>query len=392
MARYPAMTPIKKVRDELRSCKGCNMTVMAKGDFHGWKGIDMGQAQMWWYCDKLPCRQLRDETIANRSKEMVVEQQQHAVRVEESVKRQDLEAENEALKARVAELERQSSAPRSPEDARAELAEPEALAEPDYGRVNRDAPPEPTEPPSEASAPVESHIIGDPSKNHPVALCGATDGPMLKAIELTWDTNPCTACATLWAKIQAGEDAPKAPEEPGPHPPGVEYETQVRASSGAHFYQVTLADGTWGCQCDAFKYRQTCRHITESQAKYARLPVPELPAPSPQAEPEPAPAQPSSAAAALYGERPVPPVLENLPRFTPSLISKVNDSPGTYVGKTVLVPPEAYPDLDMAVVEAERLRDGISGMFSKAGLQVDRIERATKDGKVQGVVFTLRRS
>jgi hypothetical protein len=106
-------------------------------------------------------------------------------------------------------------------------------------------------------------------------------------------------------------------------------------------------------------------------------------------EPVVTPVAPSTAASVLYGERPQPPKLEELPRFTPALITKVQADPVGHVGKTILVPPEAYPDMDMTTIDPEKLRSGIGALM---GLPVDRIERAFRgDGSLAGIVFTLKR-
>jgi hypothetical protein len=384
--RYPSLAPAKQ-KNDTRSCESCNLTVMAKGDAPGWKGVDVGQGRMMWFCDKLPCRQKRDETISKRSQEMVIEQAHRERVVAENQELEQLRARVAAQDEELAQL-RQSTA--GDDDHLTEAGKATKALE-------RDGLPD-DEP---VSAPIETHISATPGGK---PLCGG-EGPTVTSVELTWDTNPCTACATKWAKIQAGEDtAPAAPE-----PDGSEFLFAVKvpsASEPGKAHRVTLGkDGVWACECKGYRARQTCRHLAVGQKlhgppvdKTAEIGGPTAltgsESPSMEVEStEAPPQQPTTAAAkaALYGERPAPPTLESMPRFTPDLIGKVQADPGSYLGKPILVPPAAYPDLNMAVVEAEKLRSGIGGLFNGAGLQVDRIERATKGETVVGIVFTLKR-
>jgi len=364
--KYPSLGPVKK-QDELRSCKSCNLTVMAKGDWHGWKGVDIGGGQLDWFCDKMLCRQARDETIAMRSRELMAEQAQNerlgAENRELAEARQriaDLERENEALKKK-----RQTSA-----SAEAEPAEVAAQ-------------------PTQGFAPVETHLaVSDGAKK---GLCGNTRGPFVRPSELTWDTNPCSQCGLIWSQIQNGERT--MPVTDPPPDPRLQFVVNVPSSEGdGTKYRVALgAEGLWTCECEAFKYRQTCKHIAVAQKLRGDAQAP-LVKPTVEATAEVVESPPeaaSAAASALYGERPQPPKLEELPRFTPALITKVHTEPGNYIGKPILVPPEAYPDMDMKVIEPEKLRGGIGALM---GLPVDRIERAYhSDGGLAGIVFTLKR-
>lgn len=49
------------------------------------------------------------------------------------------------------------------------------------------------------------------------------------------------------------------------HAPAVTKEYQIEASKKGTFYKVTCRDGRWSCQCSAFGFRHTCRHITEAK-------------------------------------------------------------------------------------------------------------------------------
>lgn len=82
--------------------------------------------------------------------------------------------------------------------------------------------------------------------------------------------------------------------------------------------------------------------------------------------------------------------LEVMPRFTPELIQDI--LAGAYDGGYILIPPSAYPDMNLEVMDPEQLRPGISKMFgnSAAPLEVDDIKRARRGEEFKGVVFTLR--
>lgn len=398
--RYPSGAPQRKPPPETRSCKGCGLTVMAKGDWHGWKGVDMGNGQMDWFCDKLPCRQKRDETIARRSQEMVAEQAKHRATVAES-------QELERLRARVAELEAAAGQTTAPDDDHLSDAGKAAKAleqnglpddfdddQGDQVSVFEDV----SAPAAAASAPVEVHLTGADGKS----LCGGT-GPSVPGSELTWDSNPCTKCATRWAKIQTGEEPEPPPAAAAPaavdtsgHPPLFSVRVPSSSDKSKSYEVKVLASGEWHCECEGFRNRQKCRHLDVGKRLYT-------PPPAAAAAPVAPPAdmvdetmrvndRPASAAerAALYGERPAPPTLDQLPRFTPSLIEKVSLRPGDHIGVAILIPPSAYEEVDMAEVDPEQFRSGVSALFSGAGLEVDRIERASRGAEVAGVVFTLK--
>jgi len=339
---YPVSGAKKVV--ELRSCKGCNLTVMAKGDWHGWKGVDVGEGQMHWFCDKTPCRQLRDETVTRRSHELVIEQSQRQAQAAEN-------AELAALRKRVAELEAQHRPAVAPSD---------------------DASAEPSGP---ASAPVETHIVNAAGGS----LCGH-GGPTVKAIEMTWDHNPCQRCVTKWQAIAAGTDR-DASVTALAAPPGQDEVVTVPSSTGKGSYAVTHSSAGWSCQCEGYKHRGECKHIvTVAAAKKLAAETAAVQAPVT-----------ASAMSALYGERPRPKPLSELPQFTPQLITAASDAPDKFIGQSILVPPEAYPQLDMTSLDPEKLRGGVSGLFRAAGLVVDRIDQARDGNRVVGIVFTLKR-
>lgn len=343
---YPA-SGTKKV-NELRSCKGCNLTVMAKGDWHGWKGIDVGGSQMHWFCDKTPCRQLRDETIVRRSQELLIEQSRNQAQAAENT-------ELAALRKRVADLEAQSRPGQDP------LTQ-DLLSEAGFGSSEQ------------ASAPVATHVVNAAGGS----LCGLA-GPTVKAIEMTWDHNPCQPCIVKWQAIAAGTDR-DASVTAMVVPPGQEEVVTVPSSTGKGSYQVTHSSAGWSCQCEGYKHRGECKHIETAVA-----------AKKVAAESAAQPPATASAMSALYGERPKPKPLSELPQFTPQLITAACDAPDKFIGRPILVPPEAYPELDMASLDPEKLRGGVSGLFRAAGLVVDRIETARDGNRVAGVVFTLKR-
>lgn len=80
--------------------------------------------------------------------------------------------------------------------------------------------------------------------------------------------------------------------------------------------------------------------------------------------------------------------LEELPRFTPDLIGKI--VAGRYDGGHILIPPSAYPDMNLEEVSLDRIRVGVSKMFEAAKVEVDRLVRARKNEKFIGLVFTLK--
>lgn len=383
MIRHPSTLPKKKV-DELRKCSSCGLTVMAKGDNYGWKGVDLGGGQMDWFCDKLLCRQARDETIQRRSRELLVAQQQ-------SEREAQLSKDLNTAKARIADLEKDL---RGQRQTTADDTEPA----PAPGVVTA------------ADGPIVTHLAGPDGKT---GLCGSTESPRVKSIELTWDMNPCPRCQDAWAKIQAGEKplTPLAASSPPPADPRLKWQGEIESADKERTYRVVLGEtDLWTCECQAFKYRQTCRHIALGQKSYAEHlakaegePQALMPPAVPAQVSVPVPAAPAAptalasgvsvAAAALYGERPKPaaPKLEDLPKFTPDLIERAQDNPQAFAGKVVMVPPEAYPDMDLGSVEPDQLRGGIGALFGDA-LEVDRIEHARRDGKVVGIVFSLRLS
>jgi hypothetical protein len=80
--------------------------------------------------------------------------------------------------------------------------------------------------------------------------------------------------------------------------------------------------------------------------------------------------------------------LEKLPKFTPELITKI--SVDGYDGGHILIPPSAYPDINMEGTDPERLREGVSAFFQGSGLEVGTIKRARKGEQFLGVVFDLK--
>lgn len=378
MIRHPTLAPGKK-KDELRTCKSCNLTVMAKGDWHGWKGVDIGGGQMDWFCDKQLCRQARDETIQRRSRELLIEQQ----RAERAG------AENAALadaQARIAALEKEN----------AELKRRQSTAGPGVEPMPAPA----SQVVAVSDGPIETHLVGPDGKT---ALCGSTVPPIVKPVELTWDMNACPKCSEAWTKIMTGDAKPAqvaaAPSQP-PADPRLKWSFEVDSSDGQRKYRVVLGESdVWTCECEAFKYRQTCRHIAIGQRSYAEHLQTKAHGVIQVAQPAPAPAQAevrvvpqgSTAAHALYGEKPVPaaPRLDDLPKFTPELIERAQKNPQAFAGKAILVPPSAYPEMNFATVEPGQLRGGIGALFGDA-LEVDRIEHARREDRVVGIVFTLR--
>ena len=55
----------RQVPDELMTCRGCRLTVLARGDWKGWKGIqlDPAVAELTWFCNKKACVEARDEAM-----------------------------------------------------------------------------------------------------------------------------------------------------------------------------------------------------------------------------------------------------------------------------------------------------------------------------------------
>lgn len=364
--RYPTMGPGQSRINETRKCEGCGLTVMAKGDWNGWKGVDAGGSLgLKWYCDKLPCRQLRDEFVTRRSQEMVLAQQK-----EQGESEKDRELKQ--LRARVAELE-------------TTVAKSSSLPPPAPEVFETD------------SAPALVHLAN--SKNN-VALCGSVALPRVKAEDMTWELNPCAACAEKWQAINAGTaKEPNGPETSDVVVPGAGNVMLVPSSDGKKNYRVTIAGGAWSCECDGFKHRRTCRHIAVGQARFKDAQNGTIDMTDADAEAAAAPAVPAvpSAAAALYGEQkplppPAAPAIDQLPRFSPAFIEHAAQRPDEHVGQVILIVPEAYPEMDFAKINPESMRKGVTALFKKSTLVVDQIEHACEeDGTVLGIVFTLKR-
>jgi hypothetical protein len=71
MARYPGRTD----GDEIWTCSGCGMQAMSRGaDVTDWKGVQLGDdgPELTWFCGKDACKELRDEKIVERTKELRV--------------------------------------------------------------------------------------------------------------------------------------------------------------------------------------------------------------------------------------------------------------------------------------------------------------------------------
>lgn len=67
----------RQVADEVMTCAGCQLTVLARGDWKGWKGIqlDPSVAELTWFCNRKPCQEARDEAM---KKAMEAWQRAHA--------------------------------------------------------------------------------------------------------------------------------------------------------------------------------------------------------------------------------------------------------------------------------------------------------------------------
>jgi hypothetical protein len=364
MTIYPALGPQKKT-EELRSCEGCHLTVMARGDWSGWKGVDDGTGKLMWYCDKLPCRQLRDEYIARRSHELAADQLRQRAVVSQNT-------ELEALRKRVGELESERVGvprvnPSAPPVGLHSLSDIMATAQPRTGHGQ----------PADAEALVAGDTTHIFNKAGTGSLCGAA-GPTMQQAALTWEQVPCPNCVAKWQSIAEGREHDNS--QPAPKPdPSLVLSVTAKSSDGTKTYLVTRDElGAWHCECEGYVHRKACRHINEASARYRPLTAPAV----------------GTAADALYGEQPKPPpapVIDSIPRFSPGLIASAAKSPDEYIGKTILVPPSAYPEMDLTILDPEQLRGGISALFAESGLVVDRIERARKAGQVVGLVFNLRR-
>lgn len=57
----------RQVPDEVMVCMSCRMTVLAKGDWKGWRGIQMDPREpvLSWFCNKQPCQEKREQAMAD---------------------------------------------------------------------------------------------------------------------------------------------------------------------------------------------------------------------------------------------------------------------------------------------------------------------------------------
>ena len=52
-----------RVPDEIMVCSNCGWKVMAKGDWHGWKGSELTPGELTWFCHKPPCKEAHEAAI-----------------------------------------------------------------------------------------------------------------------------------------------------------------------------------------------------------------------------------------------------------------------------------------------------------------------------------------
>jgi hypothetical protein len=305
----PAHYPTEKVPDEIRECSSCHLKVIARGDQHGWKGVDAGGGVLKWFCDKSICQQQRDEFIAQRQQEMmreVILKQQPAQKPVEELTDSEANEEEERLRTRLMALKtrKRQTAAGEPVDQAAK----ESKVEP--------APPNPF-----------AGVTVHQTRDGVTSLCGAEGALFAVGEDLPDSCVPCVQCAEIFdAQVQAESPSPVAvdssPQEPQePAEPG-------KPGGG----EVVRAE----------------------------------PAKPPQVD------------------------LDRMPRFTQDLIKAIVDSKGAeYDGGYILIPPSAYPSLNLEVTDPERLRLGVDGLLEGSGLVVGDIKRARRGEEFRGVVFNL---
>jgi hypothetical protein len=332
----PDLYPRHKVPDEVRECMGCHIKVMGRGDQSGWKGVDGGGGNLHWYCDKPACQGARDEFIQKRQVEMIQEgeiarrvAQSPAVRPVEELDDAEAATEEERLKTRLLALKvrREKKA-----EGGQSTAEPVPVLGVDAQEGEDEAivreMAEGAAPEPEPS-PEEDKAAVD-SKFAGVVIHQTQDG-----IE--------SVCGEEGAMFAPGEDLPpncvpcvtcaEILEENGPQPKEAEPTVGV---------------------------------VNPDAGKVGQVPV---------SEAKPAP------------EKVVD--FDQLPRFTPELIQTIHE---WYVeGAQVLIPPQAYPDMDLAQVDLARIRKGVTAMFKDAKLEIDTLRRARKGDEFVGLVFTLKK-
>lgn len=308
--------PREKVPDEIRECGSCHLKVIARGDQHGWKGVDAGGGVLMWFCDKSICQQQRDEFISRRQREMILEQQQQmmasAQKPVEVLTDTEAEEEEQRLKARLMALrtrKRQVSAETALEVANP--TEPESVKKPkDSGLFDG--------------------MTVHQTRDGFTSLCGEDGALFAIGEDLPDGCVPCVDCSEIFsAHVQAVTPSPVGVDSGLQEPPG--------ASAGVYNPEEWMVDRV-------------------SSAELGKTPQVDL---------------------------------DQMPQFTQELIQKINE--GGYDGGYVLIPPSAYPDLNLEVMDPERLRSGINKMFeeSSAPLEVDNIKRARRGEEFKGVVFSL---
>lgn len=295
--------PTNKVPDDIRECQGCHLKSMGRGDQSGWKGVDAGNGQISWYCDKPACLQARDDFISRRQAEMITEQavlnrmaQNPAMKPVDDLNDSEMDIEEARLKTRLMAIKTR----KMKQEIRQSTAVVEDERRPEPSKVDIDEE-EPTEVQFDG---VTVHQTRDGINS----LCGA-NGPMFGVgEELPANCTPCVNCA----------------EKLGPS---------------------EAVSQPW-------------------MEKVAQQMEPEKQAPPPAVD------------------------FMKLPQFTPDLIDGI--AKGEYDGGQILIPPEAYPDINLETVDLNRIRVGVTMLFRKAELEVDTIQRARKGKQFVGLVFTLK--
>lgn len=219
----PAHYPTEKVPDEIRECQSCHLKVIARGDQHGWKGVDAGGGVLAWFCDKSICQQQRDEFIARRQSEMMMEQQKALIqraaqKPVEELTDQEAADEEQRLKNRLMALKARK---------RQTVAESSAVAEA-VAELESQAEPEPE--PKDSG--LFQGVLVHQTRDGVTSLCGGEGALFAVGEDLPDSCIPCVECAEIFsAQVEAEMPQPVAVDS-SPQQPQEDRETVIPGGEG----------------------------------------------------------------------------------------------------------------------------------------------------------------